>query len=158
MFDETPRAGMRPDLNKLLAYAFLYGFSRPDSLLLLDYYAVVPAARQQGLGSSFLERLQEYLTAIKGIAAEVESIDATSDQAERAQRLRRLTFYQRAGFRRTSLTGNIFSVDYDFVYRPVLSDPDDSDLLAGLLALYREMLPKAMFDLNIHLHLNKTQG
>jgi len=155
---DEPAAGKRPDLGGLLAYACFFGSSRPESLLLLDYFAVVPAARQQGLGSRFLEQLQEHLTTIKGIAAEVESIGATADEVERTQRQRRLAFYQKAGFRHTAVQGHIFSVDYDLVYRPVQSDLEDIALFDSLQTLYREMLPKAMFDLNIHLHLVKDQG
>ena len=83
---------------RLAAYAFFY---RHDSrVLLLDYFAVTPELRGRGVGSAFLAALDAVLGGVC-ILGEVEMPDS-HDAGLNAMRLRRIAFYERAGF---SLTG-----------------------------------------------------
>ena len=65
---------------RLAAYACL---CRSDSgkTLLLDYYAVVPAFRSQGVGSGFLARLREVCGDYRGIKQAIESLESAMGEA-----------------------------------------------------------------------------
>ena len=79
---------------RLAAYAFFY---RHDSrVLLLDYFAVTPELRGRGVGSAFLAALDAVLSGVC-ILGEVEMPDS-HDAGLNAMRLRRIAFYERAGF------------------------------------------------------------
>lgn len=146
---DTPGAtDGRTDLADLLAYAFLFG-KTTGSLLLLDYFAVIPEARQQGVGSRFLELLSQNISQSAGLAAEVESIEAAPDEKDRHSRQRRLDFYLACGFRSTNIKGNIFGVDYDIVFRPPGSDWDDKTVHCEMEKLYSNMMSKMMYKRNI---------
>ena len=147
-FDAQDGTDSRPDLADLLAYAFLFG--KPSGgLLLLDYFAVIPEARQQGIGSRFLEMLSQRISQSAGLAAEVESIRAAADEKDRLARQRRLDFYLACGFRSTAVKGKIFGVDYDIVFRPLNSDWDSGIVRREIEKLYGSMMSKLMYKLNI---------
>lgn len=149
LFDQ-PADGSTPDLSGLVAYAYLCGCPT-GGLLLLDYFAVVPGSRSQGLGSSFLAQLCHELHLADGLVAEVESVEAARTDEERVVRQRRLNFYLQADFQRSAVQGRIFGVDYRIVYQPLGSQLDNTALLAAVIQLYRDMLPRLLFRQQIHL-------
>jgi len=145
-------ASSKHSLKNLLAYAYLCG--RPSgSLMLLDYLAVLPDRRSQGLGSTFLDLVQNELQDVTGLVAEVERVDVAETETERNVRQRRLDFYLRAGFCQSSVRGNIFGVDYTIVYRPLSRELNETELLSAMEQLYHEMLPPLLFRQKIHLEL-----
>ena len=77
---------------KLAAYAY---FAKADRrpFALLDYFAVLPALRGNGLGSRFFTLLCAELEAIDGLLLEVESVESAPDESQRAVRRRRIAFY-----------------------------------------------------------------
>jgi hypothetical protein len=160
---ESPAAGSgeadsrRPDLGSLLAYAFLCG-SRSDGFLLIDYFAVVPRARQQGIGSQFLQQLAPLLPWACGLAAEIENVGEAPDGPERQTRQRRLDFYLRNGFSLTGVSGHVFGVNYDIVYRPLLQQLDDASLLKHMDSLYRNMVPRLLFHQNVAFKQSPSNG
>ena len=96
---------------RLAAYAFFY---RHDSrVLLLDYFAVTPELRGRGVGSAFLAALDAVLGGVC-ILGEVEMPDS-HDAGLNAMRLRRIAFYERAGFSLTGAASPPDSVQYSAV-------------------------------------------
>lgn len=136
--------------NTLRAYAFLARAQRGASLL-LDYFAAVADARGMGYGSQLLQGLSGKMPDTAGILAEVEHVADGKDPAERQTRQRRIDFYCRNGFVRSRVHGVIFGVHYDIVYLPIQHAADDPFIQSELVELYRTMLPKFMFEANVHL-------
>lgn len=140
-------------LGDLVAYAYFCG-PLLGGLLLLDYFAVVPKRRGQGVGSRFLQDLQSGFAESGGLIVEVEQVAAASDDAERRVRRRRTKFYEAAGFVSTAVSGKIFGVEYDVLYRPIKQSLADDDLLEAVTDLYRQIVPKVLFKANVHLRRN----
>ncbi len=76
-------------------------------LVLLDYFAIKPECRGQGLGGQTLALLRERYAG-RRIVLEIEPPDEASDNAE--QRARRKAFYLRHGFSETGIGVRLFGV------------------------------------------------
>lgn len=107
---------------KLAAYA-LYWKAKGESYVMLDYFAVLPERRGQGVGSVLLrEMLERFCTAERGVFGEVEIPD-TGDEAVDDLRRRRLAFYDRAGMLRRGFTTKICEVPFQIIsHGPEISD------------------------------------
>lgn len=118
-----------------------FGLCKTAGYALVDYLAVNPAKRGQGVGSATLELLKE---AADGnyIIIECEDVSATDDPAEKEIRRRRIAFYTRAGFRLTDIKARIFGVDYVLLVFP----KDTPDVKMGYETVYRAMLTDKMYD------------
>ena len=123
-------------------YAF---FVRRDRDYLLDYLAVAPEHRGEGLGSGFLRRLTENIKTADIIVCEVENPEAAADEEDRRQRERRLQFYLRAGFRKTELISIVFGVNYRILVFPEKREYSTAKLRGIYTEVYRSILPKAYF-------------
>ena len=71
----------------------------------LDYFAVLPAYRAQGLGAKLLAALPEYEKDAQAILIEAEAPDKAEDEA---MAVRRLGFYARCGAWDTHYTEHLF--------------------------------------------------
>ncbi len=81
-------------------------------LALLDYFAVLPGKRGQGIGTGALSLLRKRY-AKKRLFLEIESPDESAPNAD--QRLRRKAFYLRNGFVDSGLRVTVFGVDMDLL-------------------------------------------
>ena len=128
----------------ILAYAF---FVKVDGWALVDYYAVREDLRGNGIGGRFLREL--VAGPLGGMACallEVEDPDCARDADERALRDRRLAFYLRNGLRQTGVSAVVWRVPYRILELP-LGAPTPADQVRRVYAaLYREMMPKKVFD------------
>ena len=79
---------------------------------LLDYFAILPAFRNGGLGSLFLQKLPEELTDALLVIGEVENPDYAENEAQREVREKRLRFYRRCGVSDTGVTSRVWGVEY----------------------------------------------
>lgn len=96
---------------ELLAYA-LFWAGEGREYVMLDYLAVRPCRRGQGLGSRLLALLDGRYLDCKGILVEAESPRAEAPEAVNALRRRRLDFYRHAGYRDLDCTAFLFGVWY----------------------------------------------
>ena len=78
-----------------------------DDLILIDYLAISPSCRSQGIGSAALRLLKEKY-ADKDLLLEIESV--YEDHPEKAMRLRRKAFYLRCGMKPMGVMINLFGV------------------------------------------------
>ncbi len=99
------------DGEELLAYALLW-VGEDREYVMLDYLAVKPRRRGEGLGTQVLGLLEERYRNYRGILVEAESPRSDAGEAVNAQRRRRLDFYRRAGYRDLDRVAFLFDVWY----------------------------------------------
>ena len=83
-----------------------------EDLILLDYLAVSPAARCQGVGSSILDQLQKIYEG-RDVFLEIES--EYEDVPDRAMRQRRKRFYLRCGLKPMGVMVRLFGVKMELL-------------------------------------------
>ena len=123
-----------------LGYAFC-AQGEPESIALLDYYAMRPGLRGQGYGAKGLKLLADRYPA--GLLAEVESPATATGEEERRERCRRVAFYQRCGMVHSGIRCLLFGVTYDILWLPGDSSRQPGPLLDKI---YRKVLPGALWD------------
>ena len=132
---------------RLAAYAFFY---RHDSrVLLLDYFAVTPELRGRGVGSAFLAALDAVLGGVC-ILGEVEMPDS-HDAGLNAMRLRRIAFYERAGFSLTGAACRLYGVRYAIIARRLPAGLTAAGLRGLLREVYRGLVPAPLRPFVLHL-------
>ena len=137
---------------QLLAYGFfmiLRAQGRTD--LLLDYFAVDQAHRGEGVGSRFLQMLPEQFPDAGAVLIESETPQTAADSADREKRERRLRFYLRAGCTDCGAEATVFGVRYRILMLPLHSPADAAQLREIYAAMYRQMLPPALYAAQIRL-------
>ena len=92
LLEDDDGAGRKP-----VAYA-ITAKQPGGAYLLVSLLAVFDGQRGKGYGSAFLQALREYYAGCDGLIVEVERPDKAPDEAEREIRIRRMRFYERAGF------------------------------------------------------------
>ncbi len=129
---------------EMLAYSCFYA-AREIPYVMMDYLAVIPELRGQGIGSAFLKKMIPTLTEWEGIFVEAESASSARTDSERAQRERRLRFYQKNGAVKTGVNCLLFGVDYNILYFPVKAREITEDKAAAadyfdtVCGLYQEL-------------------
>ena len=129
----------------LLAYAF---FVFEKEACLLDYYAVVPDKRGEGIGSAFLKEAVMCARADVTII-EIEDPEAAVPEEEKKARERRLNFYLNAGCVNTHVRVTTFGVEFLLLEYPVTTSHKREMIAEGYRSIYRSILPKRMFEKNI---------
>ncbi len=122
------------DLEDLAAYMQVL---KPEvcSYALLNYYAVLPAYRNQGWGERFLGELPVQLPKVQGILIEAE-IPEKSEDAEIAQR--RLGFYERVGAVNTMWQEQVYDAWY-YVLVKLFADGEVGQALDDLQMCYQRL-------------------
>ena len=123
----------------LLAYAF---FVREETVrqILLDYYVVCSPYRNRGLGGRFLQMLRCECVDYDAMLIEVENPAYAESAADRALQQRRVDFYTRNGFRKTTIEVNLFETEYSIMAMDIAACPDDDLIFEELDRSYRKML------------------
>lgn len=129
---------------RLIAYACLCR-STSGKTLLLDYYAVLPAFRSQGVGSAFLTSLREIGGDYRGIVLEIEAVEFAKSEEERALRQRRKSFYLRCGVQETDIFCEVYDVDYQILFFPFTSQWDNALAFSELDSFYRSFIPQNLY-------------
>lgn len=112
---------------------------------LLDYFAVLPAWRNQGLGGHCLSLLRAALPEDACVIGEAENPDFASLPEEEDLRRRRLQFYLRNGVADTGVTARVWGVEYRILaFGPRL--PRSPEEVRGLYAaFYHSFFPPALY-------------
>ena len=125
---------------KICAYAMLI---LSHGAALLDYFAVAPELRGQGIGSSFLRELktisQEF--GVPYVLIEAESTDSAKTPEQLTERQRRLRFYKNCGCVPTPVFSLLFGVEYQILLLPLEEVlPDNETVKENLVNLYRVII------------------
>lgn len=125
-------------------------FVQDKERLLLDYYAVEPELRGQGVGGRFFTRMREEFARqeIPYVLLEVESVRSAKTPEETQVRERRIRFYEHCGCHMTAVLSTAFDVEYSIMLFPVDGSlPSDETVAAEMSTLYRLMfLPLVQYD------------
>lgn len=121
----------------LMAYAFLCGDLK-EPVVLLDYLAVMKAARGQGIGTRMLKMLGEELS-LGGLLIESEAVEYAKDAEDAKVREKRLDFYYKAGAHNTIAEANLWGVHYQVVYLPYKSQLTPEQEYEHLERIYMDM-------------------
>lgn len=109
---------------------------------LLDYFAILPDRRGEGLGHRafllFDTYFKENLPLVEGLYIESERVAAAKNEKQRLTRERRIAFYESCGCEMTGLRSVLFGVDYSVLYMRMGNSAQGASL-AALDALYRRM-------------------
>ena len=105
----------------------------------LDYFAVLPAYRAQGLGAKLLAALPEYEKDAQAILIEAEAPDKAEDEA---MAVRRLGFYARCGAKDTGWTEHLFDAWFRVLVLPCCGGSTFADRQAvdALVDCYRRAI------------------
>lgn len=128
---------------ELAAYAVFIQNAQGSALL--NYYAVQPQLRGQGVGTECLGMLRQAADRMdaRWILFEVETPEEAGSPQEAETRRRRVDFYLRGGARPTGVHSLLFGVHYRIMLLPAASLgeapplPEDGQVLRELEALYR---------------------
>ena len=134
---------------ELLAYAFLWR-SEAYGVALLDYLAVCREGRGRGTGPLALSLLQARYGGCS-LLVEAEAQEEGGPPEENALRARRLSFYERSGFRRLDYQTRIFGVQYAMLVWPEETAAEPERLQDAHRGLYRSQLPNPLFRRVIHI-------
>lgn len=109
---------------------------------LLDYFAVEPDLRGQGIGGRFLRELKDLDFGADFLLIEAESLPAAADEAQTQERTRRLNFYHRCGCLSCGVFSHLFGVEFEILVLPLTEHavPTAGQVKASLEGLYRAML------------------
>lgn len=116
---------------------------------LLEYFATLPAVRNQGLGSRILALLAQRYS---HLIAESEEPEGPED----ALKCRRLAFYQRNGFRLLNYRCALFGVPFRCLYRG--PEPGDRAVEALHRGLYASYFSPAHMERYIQLPLGQNEA
>ncbi len=123
---------------KTAAYALLI---HAEGAALLDYFAVDPSLRGQGVGTRFLSELKSVSVefGVPYVLIEAESPESAQTPEQFLERQRRLRFYQSCGCLLTDVYSFLFGVEYQILLLPLrnASVPSAEEVKTSLEKLYR---------------------
>ena len=126
------------DDDLFVGYGFF--FRAGENCQLLDYYATLPHVRSKGYGAAFLKMfaaLHPDMTTF----GEVEAVESTEDEGEKALRQRRRRFYERNGFLLTNVRAILFGVEYQIIMQNGPEGITDEEIMDCLWMIYQELFP-----------------
>lgn len=134
--------------NAFVGYALVY-CPRNQRLALLDYFAVEPAYRRQGLGGTILKLLRmHYGNSTDALLIECERPKSAPDEMEARKRIQ---FYTQAGAVLTRVRIWLFGVEYSILVLPCAQEIPDCDWAGQMMLMYKQMLPDELFRANVRL-------
>lgn len=125
------------DGERFTGYAYLV---RLGKTYLLDYFAIQADLRGSGYGSRILQMLRTEYADAESILIESENPDYAADKSDRADRQRRLRFYDKAGCLFTGVTVRLFGVEYKILELPVCGTHSPDAVREAYMRLYRSFL------------------
>lgn len=131
------------DNQGLAAYA-VFILSPGSPAALLNYFAVQPRCRGEGVGTACLQLLGQAARTFGAgyVVFEVEAPGSAANQADREIRQKRVDFYLRGGASSTHVSSWLYGVDYDIMILPGERPPAGSaQVRDDLEALYHIVVP-----------------
>ncbi len=141
-----------------LGYAY---FTKSDNeqALLLDYFAVMKSHRSKGLGSCFLTEIYNNLYGkYTVLIAEVENPEFALDEKNKKNRIRRIEFYLKNGFKISNVLSSILIDEYLILTLDLGGQLYDDILFEDLKQIYLTLFGKDFFEQNIHMRISDNQS
>ncbi len=136
------------DGEDMLGYAFLLKHGKD---YLIDYLAVYPNHRNEGVGGTMLGMLSEYLLEAESIIGEIEDPAFEENDEKRVLCKRRMEFYYRNGFKDTGVKALCFGVHFIIIETGANAVHSEERIKELYLKHYRFMLPDAVFRKNVEI-------
>ena len=131
-----------------VGYALVY-CPKDQRLALLDYFAIEPSYRRQGLGKTILKLLRaHYERETDALLIECERPKSAPDESEARKRIQ---FYTQAGAILTRVRIWLFGVEYSILVLPCAQRIPDCDWAGQMMLMYKQMLPDELFKANVRL-------
>ena len=131
------------DGEEIVGYVFLVSL---EGEYLVDYVAVNPAVRNQGLGSELLRQLLLALDGANSLILEVEDPDKAKTPEERSLQTRRYEFYLRNHFCDTGVRVSCFGVPFRILAAENVALHARDELLRLYHMHYRAVLPPNLYE------------
>lgn len=146
------------DGDDLCGYAYLVVQKRKNRCCyLLDYLAIDRQRRGQGIGSIFLLELRKRLYEADMLLCEVEDPALAVDEADRAERIRRIHFYEKNGFTDTGVAVQVFHVGFRLLSPPCRKRTRHTakEVRSVYRSLYRMFVPFFAYHLYCRIHFSE---
>lgn len=124
--------------DELMGYAFTACIPGREQLF-GQYVVVKEAYRSMGIGGVLMDKVCEHYAKYRCYFVEVEDPAFAKDEADLANRERRIRFYLRHNFRHTSIRSRVYGVDYEILVRPISQEVDDGEVREAVDAIYESM-------------------
>lgn len=151
--------------------AYLFLVWEHKTLAMLDYFAVLPEFRGQGIGGEALSlaSLEMKQNGFAGILFEIERISQAVNKEQETMRTRRKHFYLQAGCRESGLKSEIFGVGYEILYLLLEKKQVNYEKGKGIsnqeaiplqeikyayTEIYHRMVKKEYYDENVLIHVD----
>lgn len=136
-------------LKGLVGYAFFVNSPLAD-MVLLDYYAIIGAYRNQGMGSLFLRKMKDSLHGVRGIIIETEDVGRANSEEELRIRKRRDRFYVSNGAVETGIRTSVYGVPYA-IWSLASKDEviSETESLHAVEGIYKTMFPPKLWGTHI---------
>lgn len=128
--------------DKILGYAI---FVKNGKDYLFDYLAVVDGNRNDGIGSTFLKHIAEYLKDADSVIGEVEDPDYAKNEAEKQLQERRIGFYKRNGYIDTNVKVKLYGVDFRVFELDLGRKHSEKEIKRLYKSVYKKTFPKFMY-------------
>lgn len=110
-----------------------------EEYVLLDYLAVEPDARGQGIGSQVLPLLREIIGG-RTMLIEAENPACARSLSDRDTRQARIRFYQKGGMRLSGVLEDAFGVEYRILTGG--RERTDEEVAGAMMDIYYAMVPE----------------
>lgn len=137
-----------------LGYAYFIK-SKCNKYFLLDYFAVLTAYRSIGLGSKFINEINnKFMEDSSVLIAEIENPDYINDEKNKEDSIRRINFYLRNGFRQSNILSQAFSCEY-IIFTLSTEEQNDNELYEDVRKIYLDIFGKDLFNRQIYVRLSE---
>lgn len=133
---------------ELTGYA-LFAKVPEGKTLLLDYYAVLAAYRNSGMGSFFLTQMKTFYGDRMAILLETEAPEQALTEDDHRLRMRRNEFYKRNGAVQTRVRSSLYGVAFGIFCIPLAERLGDGQVLEELDAIYRYIFSGESYAKNV---------
>ncbi len=134
------------DGNQMVGYTFMV---KLDNSYLIDYIAIFPELRNNGIGANLLSLIDDYLETADRIIGEVEDPSYTENKSQKELQTRRLNFYLRNNCKDTNLRVECFGVHYIVLEAGTKYCKDENEAWKIYEGFYKSFLPEDKFNKNI---------
>lgn len=120
-----------------------------------QYVVVKEEYRSMGVGAVMMDKVMAHYGNYRCFMADVEDPDYPLDDDDLAQRERRMRFYTRNGFRRTTVKAHVYDVDYEVIVRDICAHVEDEEVIGAANAIYESMAYPGTFPEKFQLRIEK---